>query len=225
MLHVIWDLDGTLIDSQQEVLFCLTQALQDAGFALSDLERPLRVGPTVDVMLKNAFPAGGLSDSSLAEIVSCFRRRYDNSDFSATEAFPGIGDIISRTDLFANHIVTNKPDYPTNRIIAKLGWTAFFQSVTTPYTHLGNSTALASQRKTKPELFADVIARYADAKSVFVGVGDMEPDCVAARKNGICAIGVLWGTGTRTELDSCADLVVESVVSLREKLVAMGTPS
>lgn len=225
MLHVIWDLDGTLIDSQQEVLLCLTQALEDAGFVLSDLERPLRVGPTVDVMLKNAFPAGSLTESSLSEIVSCFRRRYDNSDFSATDAFPGIKDIISRTDLFSNHIVTNKPDYPTNRIIAKLGWTGFFQSVTTPYTHLGTSTAQAAQRKTKSELFADVIARYSNALNTFVGVGDMEPDCVAARKNGICAIGVLWGTGTRAELDPCADVVVESVVSLRERLGDMGAHS
>ena len=110
--------------------------------------------------------------------------------------------------------MTNKPDLATNRIIEKLGWKDYFESVITPYSFMKSPD---DKRKSKTELFTLCIAAYQDEK--FVGIGDMDTDARAAIENHIPAIGVLWGTGTEEELSNCScDYITENIADLHRQL-------
>jgi phosphoglycolate phosphatase len=215
MLHLIWDLDGTLIDSSKEIIACLELAVRNSGIELSRQISPFVVGPTIDIILKKAFPAGYLAEDVLKQAIMNFRAIYDNSKFEMTKPFLGIETIIKANHLFVHHVITNKPDKPTSRILQKLGWTTYITSVNTPYTE-GNVSFEKSLRS-KDELFSDVIKKY-DGHSLFIGIGDMAIDCIAARANNIKSLGVLWGTGTREELSKCCDSLFDDTKQLCDYL-------
>jgi len=215
LLNLIWDLDGTLIDSQAEILYHLKLALQDASFDIRDQVKPIKIGPPLDIMLKESFPAETLTMEKINEIISCYRERYNNSGFPMTGPFNGIEEIISDTTNFVHYVVTNKPNPASQRIIDKLGWTDKIAS-------LKAQSAQIEQRKPKTDLFAELITEFGGDRSSFIGIGDAKTDCIAAKKNGITAVGVLWGTGTKEEMADCCDYLFEDVRRLREFLYERG---
>jgi phosphoglycolate phosphatase len=92
-------------------------------------------------------------------------------------------------------------------ILKKIGWAGSFTSLKTPYVNL-------KQRKSKTELFSELITEFGDDTSKFIGIGDMKFDCIAAKDNNITAIGVLWGSGTEEELSACCDYIFEDTKQL-----------
>jgi phosphoglycolate phosphatase len=207
-------LDGTLIDSQKEILYHLELALKDSSLNIADRIKPIRTGPPIDVMLKEAFPADILTDDKITEILSHFRERYDASDFTMTKPYDGIDKIISDTSNFIHHIVTNKPQNASQSILNKLGWADKISSLKTPAVHI-------SKRKSKTELFSELISESGAKAPSFIGIGDMNTDCLAAKNNNIMAVGVLWGSGTREELSGCCDYLFEDGKQLHDFLYDM----
>jgi phosphoglycolate phosphatase len=217
MLHIIWDLDGTLIDSQNEIIYTIELALRDVGLNISEAINAIEVGPPLNVMLKQAFPSSLLTEYKLAEVIMHFRKRYDNSDFKMTLPFKGIEKIISDKKSFIHHIVTNKPYYATKRIIEKVGWSNQFATIISSDVQLTNPDIKANRNKSKTEFFSDLILQYGDI-SLFIGIGDTKSDCIAAKNNNIRSIGVLWGTGTREEMSEYCDYLFYDTEKLCEYL-------
>ena len=208
-LHLIWDLDGTLINSEQEVLEALIKSVRMAGLTEQEQIAPFRVGPTIDKILEASFSPEILTSEKKKEIVALFRNNYDNCGFNNTPSFEGIEDIL-KDKRYIHHIVTNKPDLATNRIIEKLGWKGYFSSIITPYSFMKTPD---DKRKSKAELFAICMNEYPENK--FVGIGDMDTDAKAAIANNITAVGVLWGTGTCEELESCGCRIAKNIENLK----------
>ena len=211
MINIIWDLDGTLIDSADEIIQCLEIAAAKSGLDMSKQVKPFVIGPPIDRIIVESFPLEVVTEKILKDTISCFRGIYDNSDFEQTRPFPDIKDIVSDTIKFTHHIVTNKPDMPTNKILNKINWTKYITSVNTPYTKIGSRE---NKLRSKHEIFRDVISEHSCKTSPFFGIGDMKNDCLAAKDNNITAIGVLWGTGTREELLDCCDYLFETLKQL-----------
>lgn len=210
MVNLIWDLDGTLIDSQQELLNSLNFALLDAGIDSAMMIKPFIIGPTIDVILKTAFPEEYLTDDKLNKAVNSFRQHYDNSSFLYTLPFTGIDEIINDTNSYAHYIITNKPDMPSKKILDKLGWKNKITAVLTPYT-FGNA------KKTKAQLFEYLVSHKKLDSTNTYAIGDMYTDYLAAQSAGLKTIGVLWGSGTQDELSKCSYLC-SSVFELKELL-------
>jgi phosphoglycolate phosphatase len=213
MIHIIWDLDGTLVDSQAEILYHLNLALQDASLDMRDQVKPIKIGPPLDIILKESFPAESLTTEKMNEVIYRYRERYDNSGFKMTDPFDGIDEIVSDTVNFVHHIVTNKPNPSAQRIVEKVGWADKIASLKALSAHI-------EQRKSKTDRFAELIAEFGGDRSSFIGVGDAKTDCIAAKNNGITAVGVLWGSGTREELEECCDHLFEDTARLRDFLAA-----
>jgi phosphoglycolate phosphatase len=214
MIHLIWDLDGTLIDSQHEIILNIDLALQDAGLKISDAINPIKIGPPLDVILRQSFQPHLLTEDKMSQVIKCFRKRYDNSDFKMTVPFDGIEKIVKEKKLFIHHIVTNKPYYATKRIINKIGWSDYFATITTSEFKPDNVVMKENRVRSKIELFADLILKIGDDNSLFVGIGDTRNDCFAAKSNNIRAFGVLWGAGTREELSDCCDCIFDNTEQL-----------
>ena len=213
MLNLIWDLDGTLIDSEHEVLEALKLALIDAKIDISKIIKPFRVGPTIDNILKASFAASYLNDERLHSAISAFRKRYDSSSFFHTNPFMGIDAIIHDTDNYVHYIITNKPDLPSCKIVHKLGWANKIKEIITPYSS-------GSDKKEKSELFKYLITSQHLDKETTYGIGDMASDCYAAKCVGIKAIGVLWGAGTKEELTDTA-YICSTVAELKMLLESL----
>jgi phosphoglycolate phosphatase len=214
MPHIIWDLDGTLVDSQEEILSTVKLALSDAGVNITNRKVDIEIGPPLADMLRNAFSENYLTDKKLEEIIFHFRRRYDSSNFDMTLPFPDIGSIIFDSG-FVHHIVTNKPEYATKKIIKKLNWTDRIISVNTT---AAREYMAPRERVTKEDLIKNLI-KHQKKSNEFIGVGDTRNDCIAAKKNNIFAIGVLWGTGREDELVDVCDRVVGSAKELYNVLL------
>lgn len=208
-LHLIWDMDGTLVDSEPEILATIQKSLETIGLSVNDMSRPIRIGPPLPTVLRNSFPKDVLSDEQIDLVIKEFRKIYDSSDFEETKPFEGIDEII-RSEAFVHHIITNKPDFATRRIIEKKGWNQYVSDVLSPNTLMNE---MGRQMK-KQELFQYFKTNNPELK--VVSIGDMAGDADCAHAAGIPAIGVLWGTGTKDELVQAG---CEAIVSNSKELV------
>lgn len=201
-LHLIWDMDGTLVDSAPEILATIQKSLQIINLSVDNASSPLRIGPPLPIVLRNSFQEEVLSDKQIDVVIRDFRKIYDSSDFEDTKPFEGIDEII-KSDAFVHHVITNKPDFATRRIIEKKGWNQFVSDVLSPNTLINE----LGRQMNKQELFKHFKANNPELK--VVGIGDMAGDADCAHAAGIPAIGVLWGTGTKEELEQagCAAIV------------------
>ena len=194
-LHLIWDLDGTLVDSAPEIIATIEEALKRVGVPAGMAVSPLRIGPPVRDVIRNSFSSEALPDDELDEVVHAFREIYDSSDYERTIPFPGMDELI-HDPRFVHHVITNKPAYATNRILEKKGWRGWITEVLTPDT-LKHESGLPYK---KPELFCHCRQEYPAVR--MIGIGDMAPDALAALAAGMIPVGVLWGTGTKEELET-----------------------
>lgn len=208
-LTIIWDLDGTLIDSAPEIIVTIRKALLQNGINPDTLVSPLRIGPPVSQIIRNSFPKHILSEEVLENVVKDFRYIYDSSSYKSTTIFSGIEDILSNTTDYIHVIITNKPELATRRIIHFKGWDSYISEVLTP-------TTFATSKK-KPELFR--IFQETHPRIDPVCIGDMQVDCLCAKIINAKTIGVLWGTGTLDELsDAGCDFIVENTFQLSDIL-------
>jgi phosphoglycolate phosphatase len=217
MLHIIWDMDGTLIDSEKELKQAIEIAVKETGLDLTKQIKPFIVGPTIDKILRESFPSDIMTNDLLNKIIIAFRNIYDNSNFEQTKPYPGLENIIFDTTNFIHYIVTNKPDMPTNRILNKFNWSKYIARILTPYSNF-NLNNSGNKKRSKPDLFMDILTESGADTSSFIVIGDMKTDCLAAKDNKITAIGVLWGSGTREELSGCCDYLFEDTKQLHDFL-------
>ena len=208
-LHLIWDMDGTLVDSEPEILATIQKSLQTINLSVKNASSPLRIGPPLSIVLRNSFSIDVLSDEQVDLVIKEFRKIYDSSDFEETKPFEGIDEII-KSEGFVHHVITNKPDFATRRIIEKKGWNQYVPDVLSPNTLLNE---MGRQMK-KQELFQYFKTNNPELK--VLGIGDMAGDAECAHLAGIPAIGVLWGTGTKEELEQAG---CEAIVSNVNELV------
>ena len=216
-LHLIWDLDGTLVNSEPEILATIQKALAQVGISIHKAKNPLRIGPPLPTMLRNAFMEENLSDGKLRETVLAFRKIYDSSDFEATLPFEGIDELVCSTD-YVHHVITNKPFLATSRIIERKGWGGHIVEILTPDALMETD----GRQLSKMELFQHFRSAYPDVCAV--GIGDMANDAACAKSVGLQAVGVLWGTGTKAELQEAGcDAIVADASELKAVLKQYGS--
>lgn len=207
-LHIIWDMDGTLVDSGPEVYATIEKCLAQVGVSMSNATSPLRIGPPVKEIMRVSFTEEVLTEELLNKAVAAFRGIYDSSEYEATIPFEGIDELLHNTD-YVHHIITNKPDLPTKRILEKKGWNKCVQDILTPQTHVKEAGRVLK----KQELFQRFKSEHSADR--IVGIGDMSTDALYAHSIEIPAIGVLWGAGTKEELvEAKCDYIVKDIAEL-----------
>ncbi len=118
--NVIFDLDGTLVDSAPDIIETLSQAYRQVCPTIRiSISRSI-IGPPLSEMIKILTP--DLDDQTQQKIIAIFRMIYDSSEYPKTKPYPGI---ISLLKLLGKNkcrifLVTNKPSQPTKQILEKL---------------------------------------------------------------------------------------------------------
>jgi phosphoglycolate phosphatase len=187
---VVFDLDGTLVDTAPDLHAHLNEMLADLGrpgFALDEV-RPM-IGDGARVLLRRGLEAsGGMPDGvDLEALFDEFLRRYTVRPQRFGTVFDGVADILERlaTDGMMLGVCTNKPQAPADRLLAELGLARHFQVVIG-----GDSLAV---RKPDPGHLQTVLDRLGAKPNRAVLVGDSANDVRAAEATGVPCVLVSFG--------------------------------
>ncbi|QWD49710.1 HAD hydrolase-like protein [Polynucleobacter paneuropaeus] len=210
---VIFDLDGTLIDSGRSILMGLEAAVMAAGCTLMlPLGNDL-IGPPLRLTLQNL--SGEANKSKLEEMVVSFMRYYDSSGYKNSEPYEGADQLLLSLKENGCRLIlaTNKRSHPTLKILEYLGWTSFFDSIYT-IDKYPNKTFFD-----KEEMLMALIKVERIESDSAIYVGDRFEDQLAANKNGLLSITVDWGYGEYEDI-SVYSVVASSMEQLMHMLIS-----
>ena len=212
---VLLDLDGTLIDSQPGILASCLAALRTLGHQPNEIVDIKRViGPPLeDVMQFLLQPYG---DDRIADAVLAFRQHYGESGLFGSVLYPGIGNSLREMQQggLRIYLATSKRATFARRILEHLQITAYFDGI--------HGSVPGGELDHKPELLARILSEHEISPTRSLMVGDRRYDISGAHAVGMRGVGVLWGYGTRDELESAgADQLVESASDLARAILSM----
>jgi phosphoglycolate phosphatase len=212
---VLLDLDGTLVDSQPGIFASCLAALRALGHEPDetlDIERIIGA-PLEDIMRILLQPYG---DGRIDEAVAAYRQHYGVSGYLGSEPYPGIGGALEALQQagLRIYLATSKREFFASRILHHLGFAAYFDGI------YGSAPGGALDHK--PELLAHIVSRHDIVRSHSLMVGDRRYDISGAHAVGMRGLGVLWGYGSRDELEMAgADRLVESTADLAQAVLSM----
>ncbi len=194
-MNLLFDLDGTLTDPFTGISNCILYALEKLGVQLPPRES-LRwcIGPP----LKDSFSKLLASDDNafIEEALSFYRERFGSVGLFENKVYDGIPEVLE--DLLSNghtlYVATSKPAIYAERIIAHFDLHRYFKAI--------YGSELDGTRSDKADLISHILQRESIATSEASMIGDREHDIIGAKKNGIYGFGVLWGYGTKDELEA-----------------------
>ncbi len=213
---VIFDLDGTLLDTLEDIAVSANEVLRQFGAVEHPLESyKMLVGDGVAVLFQRAWPATVSDPKLLQSAVDCFHQVYAGEWYKRSKPYDGIESLLSR---LVEHrmplaVLSNKPDRFTHQCVDHFLGKYSFSSV-----H-GQKTGVP--RKPDPAgVF--VIARELSVRTEEIAyVGDTNTDMETAVSAGCCAIGVSWGFRAIEELRRCgAQEIVHTPGELADLLMA-----
>lgn len=206
---IIFDLDGTLIDSRQDIAHCVNWTLHDMGLPGIDHEVIYSyVGHGVRALMEGAVQeAHGVDGYERA--LKLFDRHYSDHLLDHTQLFPGMKEVLENYKDKRLAVITNKPQKYTDPIIQGLQLEDYFGAV------LGREAC--AQPKPAPDPVNKVIEIMPTQRDKAIIIGDTEVDIEAGKRAGILTCGVLFGFGKEEMVrDAKPDILIEEVQQLIE---------
>jgi phosphoglycolate phosphatase len=208
---VLFDLDGTLLDTLEDLADAVNAALAALGFPAHPLD-PYRyfVGDGVETLMRRALPPAAADDPGiLAQAVSLQRAEYRARWTAKTRPYPGVPELLAALEARGVRmaLLSNKPDAAVAEVVRH-----FFAGV--PFAV---ARGALPEVPVKPDPGAAL--RIADEMGLapveFLYLGDTNTDMRTARAAGMTAVGALWGFRTEQELrESGAERLVASPADL-----------
>jgi phosphoglycolate phosphatase len=208
---VVFDLDGTLIDSRRDLAESANQLIQElGGRTLSEDAIGQMVGEGAALLVRRALQAAGIGKVEAA--LPRFLEIYDTRLLNHTTVYPGVREaIVAAREAARVTVLTNKPERPTNRILEALGLRELFDEV------VGGDGAYP--RKPDPKgLWAMMASAEATPRQTLL-VGDSAIDHETARRASARCCIVSYGFGYQhvlREERSGHDWLVDDAFALKK---------
>jgi phosphoglycolate phosphatase len=190
-MHILVDLDGTLIDPKPGILGSIRYALQALGVPAPPLEElAWAIGPP----LRTTFPLLLGDALRTEEAIALYRDNYRNGAMLEAVVYTGIPQALEMLCAAGCRLImaTAKPHHFARPIAAHFDLARHFAGIYGP--------ELDGTRDRKADLIAHIIAQERIDPASALMIGDREHDVLAAARNGIRTIGVTWGYGSTAEL-------------------------
>lgn len=214
--YILMDLDGTIVDSMQGITRSAQYALRHFGIHVDDLNK-LRsfIGPPLKYSFMEFY---GFSDAQADAAVQKYRERYAAEGVHENILYEGIESFLQHMSRCGKTclLATSKAAYFAEQILEEFHLRHYFAFV--------GGSGLDGSRNTKAAVIRHVLREQNITEpSSVVMVGDRKYDIIGAREAGVDAIGVLYGYGSREELQEAgATRIVRDVEELDEILCSCG---
>lgn len=211
---ILFDLDGTLIDSAGDIRTAINRLLVLKGLPVLTLDETRRmIGHGVQVLVQRAFRYRGveMEGMPLVELTNEFAGIYAQHLTGETLVLTGAREAIEhyRDKGVKMGVVTNKLQSATLTVLEHFGLLSALDIV------VGDS---GLPRKPDPAMLVHALAALGEKPEDAVMVGDSDADILAARAAGVMAIAVRGGYSNHKVEDLGADLVIETLTDLPEAL-------
>ena len=207
---VLFDLDGTLVDSRRDIAAALDDALGEHGIAPVGVERlaPL-VGDGVSMLIRRALTLTEMPLDLESAVLPSYMEAYERRHLETTTAYAGVPEAIEALAEreVAMAVVTNKPHGFPVSILEHLGLMRHMRVV------IGGDSMVQRKPEPEPVLAAIVACDAVPETSVIVGDGDT--DMQAGIAAGLYTIGVTYGFRSAAQLvDAGADVLIDRMEEL-----------
>jgi phosphoglycolate phosphatase len=210
---LIFDLDGTLIDSRLDLANAVNATLSHMGMSPLANERVYTyVGNGAPVLIRRALGERA-SEPEFARALEFFLAYYGDHDLDHTTLYPGVREALDRLRDAGKRmaVLTNKPVRMTRSIVDGLGIRGHFFQV-----YGGNSF---EQKKPHPMGVEALMREAGVERAATMMVGDSSVDVLTARNAGIFCCGVTYGFQPETLADPAPDLLVDRMEQVADWLL------
>ena len=191
--YILFDMDGTLIDSAPGILSAVRYAQKALSLPTLPEEKLLGfLGPPLKTAFMDIY---GLQEAKAEAATKAFRVYYGETGLFQCKLYDGVRQLLGDLQTAGKklYIATSKPTVYARQIAEKQGIAAFFTDI------VGSN--LDNTRSRKAEIIRDIVSGLPeDSTKACVMIGDKAQDIVGAKANGMDAIGVRYGFGTEEEL-------------------------
>jgi phosphoglycolate phosphatase len=191
---VVFDLDGTLVDSKRDLASATNDLVRELGGApLTEDAVGNMVGEGASVLVARALRASGLAEDAPGALAR-FLELYDARLLDTTRPYPGMLDTLDAlADRASLAVLTNKPARATMRLLEALELQRFFPAV------IGGDSPFG--RKPDPAGLAELVSRAGATPAATLMVGDSPIDLETARRAGTRVCLARYGFGFRVPHD------------------------
>lgn len=200
---VIFDLDGTLLNTIADLAVATNEALRAMGYP-THAEEVIQtfVGNGVSKLLERSMPLDKRTEENIALVRRHFMAYYDQHNADLSTPYPGIADMLSRLQeagvMLA--VASNKYQSATEKLIARY------------FPHI-NFVCVLGQRqgipvKPSPDIVLEIMEKAGVSRSDTLYVGDSGVDMQTASNAGIDSVAVSWGFRPRAELEAFRTLAI-----------------
>ena len=192
--NLLFDLDGTLVDSSQTISASIEFALENMGIDSAN-RTPVEkvIGASLFDIFRNEFD---LTDEQAYVAIELYREHYDSLNQAGTLVYDNIRDVLPRlrTAGYRLFIATVKPTQIAEKVLSDLDLRSWFDGVA--------GSSMDSERRDKSSIIAHALRKFDLDPSCSMMIGDRDQDITGAKENGLAAMAVTYGFGSREELHS-----------------------
>jgi phosphoglycolate phosphatase len=208
--NLLFDLDGTLVDSSKTIIASIAFALRRMGFELSmNSSVEAVIGASLFDIFRNQFE---MSDEQAYVAIDLYREHYDSLNQEGTRVYENIPEVLPRLKKagYRLFIATVKPTQIADKVLSDLDLRSWFDGIA--------GSSMDSERRDKSSIIAHALRKFDLDPLHSIMIGDRDQDITGARENGMPAIAVTYGFGSREELVSARP---DHVVERSEEIVSL----
>jgi phosphoglycolate phosphatase len=201
---IIFDLDGTLVDTVQDITNALNYALMSHGIknlTVSDTEE--LVGEGVTRLVEKVLPTG--KEHLKEDVMTKFLDYYSEHMIDNSKEYPNVRETLENLAHFKKSVISNKREALSKRLLKGLGLAKYFDLI------IGSNTAGEKKPSAKPVLY--VVSKLNVSPGESIVVGDSYYDIEAGKRAGIRTVAVTYGYQPK-ELLREADYLIEDLREL-----------
>lgn len=218
---VIFDLDGTLLNTIADLAAATNQALQYYGYPTHETDAyRFFVGNGINKLFERALPESERTEENVLKIRSRFVPFYDVHNADLSRPYPGIPELLETLQRqgIMIAVASNKYQAATRKLIGHYFPDIRFIEI------LGQREGIPA--KPDPSIVHDIMAKANVEKEEVLYVGDSNVDMQTAHNAGVTAVGVAWGFRPRTELEALHPAyIIEKAEDLLPLLSPASCPS
>ena len=215
MEYILMDLDGTLTNSKEGITKCLQYALEYFGVQIDNLNSLEKyIGPPLEQTFREGF---GFGKEQAEVAIDKYRERYVTKGMYENRLYAGMEDALQRLKESGKVLIvaTSKPEKFAITILKHFGIDGYFDDI------CGADPSVNRNEKEEVIRYALEKHELTDLSDVLM-VGDRKYDVEGARECGLLCMGVLYGFGSREELEEAgAEYIAETVEDMVQLLISL----